>query len=69
MGYPGQPTDEIMDLVRKLRNLAEARYMAEGNLSHLSEIDSQLDELESEIRSRVGSLDSSEDDYAKSVNY
>jgi hypothetical protein len=71
MGYPGKPTDDVMDLVRQVRELSWEAGNYDGEESEtgegckLCELEEKLDALMDEIHSLVHGMDTSEDDYAR----
>lgn len=76
MGYPGKPTDDVMELVRKLRTLAEERgklnadrSSADAPLQDARKLDSQIEEVIDQIHSEVSTMDTSGDDYARDMGF
>lgn len=79
MGYPGKPTDDVMELVRKLRTLAERRGTLNahrnpvndlfGQPQRVAMLDDQIEAIIDEIHSHVSDMDTSGDDYARDMGF
>jgi hypothetical protein len=72
MGWPGKPTHDVMDLVRKLESLCkEWGEMKHGYFRRagvtLKSVQQEIDDVKDQIYSSVNAMDTSEADYARDM--
>ena len=69
MGYPGKPTDDVMELVRKLHTLSVRRGSRAATGYDFKELDAQIETIIDQIHSEVSAMDTSGDDYARDMGF